>query len=185
MWETSETEPANSLSQMKTPDDADWDVLQRRIGTDELYAPTTVLLAVSALIPNVEDIRASLTNADLSGPTVWTSFLVTDNSLVKVSMSFEPDFFDQNAEKAHGSNPPRGEVLEAWVRPLATATCLSVDSVGRRQGHKRSWFPLGVVNVRFTDGVEVPLPSQSRLREGNDRDESDEFLHALRVASGF
>ncbi|OBC20318.1 hypothetical protein A5788_06615 [Gordonia sp. 852002-50816_SCH5313054-c] len=170
---------------MQTPDEPTWERLTQLTATTRSYAPTRFILAIASLV-DADAIRGAVTTVDLAGPTVWTSVLVTDTALCRVSASFDAEHFDREEESQQQFryNAPAMTLTEAWTRPLASVREISIADVSG-EIDRQKWYRVAGMKLILDDGKQIELPDQGRLHDTREREQSDEFLTAVRRGVSF
>lgn len=154
-------------------------------------APDVVMLALAALVGDVDQIVASHTQYKWDAPTIWRTWAFTASGLAHVEASFEPEEYDaledrQRRRPGSIDRPVDPTALIARIRPLRTATSFAFTRVYHRSwtdqiGAHTHFAPLeielffGAATERI--GINTWLSDQAKRRRW------EEFVDAARAAA--
>lgn len=172
---------------MQMPTEDNWHGLSAHTGTHHSSPPTSVVLAVAALL-NGDEIKGSWVTYQPSQPTghtTWTELIATDDRLLCVETLFNAENFDSHEASSKPGVTPT--LKAAWSRRLSDARELSfgVCATSIPEFH-RGRLPVGGVHLVFNDGTDVDLRfnQQALGGLGDAYERSETFLTAIRVGTG-
>lgn len=168
---------------MNTPEESQWNDLQRLIGTRTHNPPTAYLLSVFALVPDPAKIVGAITTLESRDEsTVWKSWISTDTAVAHLSAEYDVDHYDRASEddQFYRHNPPEVSLAEAWVRPLAELVRVDFASLGPRPTPRDGFFLLGAATLTFSDGGSVEVPGHPNSYDPLAREQVDAFHAGIR-----
>jgi hypothetical protein len=163
----------------------------RHSGPGERLAPRAVAMALAALI-EPGGIVASHTTCDITKPTRWTIWAVTDTRLAHVEFTFDAESYDWREDSGRerpGSidKPVEGKLVEVSARPLSAVVELTFSLCEYSRGvygFGGQDFRYRDIGLKFAAGSPVHIEVPGFNNDG-ERDRWDGLVKAIRDGMHF